>query len=943
MLDRDAEVLELAALVADGKAGRGRMTLVEGPAGIGKTRLLSATRAMAAAAGSRVLHARGGELEGDFGFGVVRQLLEPHLARADATRRNELYGGAARLARPVFAAEPSPLRGAPAHSVLHGLYWLVANLAEESPLLISVDDVHWVDAASVRFLLHLAARLEGLPVAICLSARTGETGVDPALLSALLLEAASTTLRPRPLSRAAVARLGEDGLGARLGSEACEALHEVSGGNPFLVVAAVEELLSELESTAVITPAVVRRLGSKRIAASLLLRVGRVGRAAPAFCRAVAVLGEEATSGLAARLAGVVEPRVPALVDALRRAAVLTPGEPLEFVHPLVRTAIHEEMSGPHRAELHARAARLLCDEGSTPELVGRHLLGAAPRSDPWVVGRLREAATTATARGSPETAVTYLRRALREPPDQDDLGQVVFDTGRAEVTVGDPAGIQRLYEAVAQAAPGRRRAEVSRVLARALVAGGRQAEGVAVYDRAIEDLGAGDHDLALALDAEAANAARMLRLDRLRVGERMPPSGREPAGATVAEEMVLAQLAHDRAVDNGAASHAAALAERALRSGRLVAETPDAGPVWDAVLALIFADELDLADHHLECLLADGRRNGSLVPLGGASAMRALSALRRGDMTRTASEAQAALHYTQGALGLSTVLASAYAAHALIERGDLDSAATMLQLLPATDPPDDICFDHMLFERARLRIAKRQFDGATADLRLLSEHAANWHRRRRRAGEADDGLLPCLPGIQHRAVLAAALRHLDLLDEAREAVAEEERLARAWNTPRALGNVLRARALLEEGDRRVASLAEAVEALASSPGRLDHSYALVEYGSALRRAGKQAAARAALEEGMDLAHHCGALALGRATREELRLLGARPRRLAVTGVDSLTPSEYRVCDLAAQGMTNKEIAQALFVTLRTVEGHLTNSFAKLEIPSREHLPKALG
>jgi DNA-binding CsgD family transcriptional regulator len=463
-------------------------------------------------------------------------------------------------------------------------------------------------------------------------------------------------------------------------------------------------------------------------------------------------------------------------------------------------------------------------------------------------------------------------------------------------------------------------------------VAAGRQAEAVEAYDVAIADLGEHGADLALELDAEAANAARMVRLERPRMAER---HGRRPA-RFLGERMVLAELAHDRAIDGGPAGDVAALARAALEGGELAVRSSHAGPVWDAILALIVADELDLAEHHLEGLLVHGRRHGSLVAIAGASALRAFSAMQRGDVAKTASEAQAALDAAQGGLGLLLAMGSAYLAHALIERGELDDAARVLgRALPAGAVPDDVVFDHLLFERARWGLAAGRASRALEDLRLLDAHVANWQPN-------GAEVVPHLPGLQHRALTAVAMARLGDHDGARTAAEEELTFARKWDTPRATGVALRALGVLQGGDPGIDILTEAVAQLARSPARLEHAHALVDLGAALRRAGRQAEARQRLGEGMDGAHRCGALALAERARRELGLVGARPRRLALTGVDSLTPGEYRVCELAAEGMTNKEIAQALFVTLRTVEGHLSNAYAKLGIASRAALKTAL-
>jgi DNA-binding CsgD family transcriptional regulator len=139
-----------------------------------------------------------------------------------------------------------------------------------------------------------------------------------------------------------------------------------------------------------------------------------------------------------------------------------------------------------------------------------------------------------------------------------------------------------------------------------------------------------------------------------------------------------------------------------------------------------------------------------------------------------------------------------------------------------------------------------------------------------------------------------------------------------------------------------VDDLHDAVAILAPSPARLEHARALVDLGSALRRAGSRREAREPLREGLEVARRCGAAALVEAAHEELVTAGARPRRLQFSGVESLTASERRVAEMAASGQSNREIAQALFVTVRTVENHLSRTYRKLDIGSREELPEAL-
>ena len=227
ILERDAELAALAAAVAAAEAGHGSMVLVEGPAGIGKTTLL---RAACRGPGPRVLTARGLALEQGFGYGIVRQLLD--LVRGE----DGVMDGAAALAARVFGwAEAGPVEDDVRYAAMHGLYWLVANLAARQPLVLAVDDAHWADAPSLRWLAHLAARVEHLPVALLLAVRDGPD--EPELIGEL--RAAGTRIRLGPLGPDATAALVRRRLGALFGDRAdaqlCRDWHASTGGNPFLL------------------------------------------------------------------------------------------------------------------------------------------------------------------------------------------------------------------------------------------------------------------------------------------------------------------------------------------------------------------------------------------------------------------------------------------------------------------------------------------------------------------------------------------------------------------------------------------------------------------------------------------------------------------------------------------------------------------------------------
>ena len=411
IVGRDPELAVLSDTITGAVAGRGGMVLVEGPAGIGKTTLL---RAACTGGDGRMLTARGLALEGGFPYGIVRQLLEPVRAAAGPGEWDGLLEGAAGLAARVFdGAEPGAVEDDVPHAVQHGLYWLVANLAARGPLVIAVDDAHWADVPSLRWLAHLAARIEGLPVALLLAVRDGPA--EPPVVPELRACPACTPLRLGPLTAQAAAALVRQWLGAQADDQLCQTCHARTGGNPFLLEALATALGAPGDADLL---ARVDRLGPESVARAVLRRVVQLGDGADQLTRALAVLGGPAPARLAAALAGQDAAAAARLADRLRAGDVLGPGSVLEFAHPIVRTAVYDSIPPGERALAHAEAARLLERDGADPERIALHLLRSEPAGDARVVTLLRAAAAAASGRGAPGPAADYLRRALDEPPE---------------------------------------------------------------------------------------------------------------------------------------------------------------------------------------------------------------------------------------------------------------------------------------------------------------------------------------------------------------------------------------------------------------------------------------------------------------------------------------------------------------------------------------------
>lgn len=931
LLDREDDLAALDDVLHQAVTGTGRVLLIEGPPGIGKTVLLDELRRRARTLHIDVLIARAGELERGFGFGVIRQLLEARLTGAGGEERTRLLAGAARLAEPVFSAVTGvdDEGGDLAFATLHGLYWLVVNMAEQRPLMLAVDDVHWADEPSLRFLLHLAHRLPGLPVVLTLTMRTG---IDKHhdTLSSLLLEAQPPILRPQPLGEAAVATLVKAALGADTGPALCRACAEATGGNPFLL----SELLGDLRRDACpanrIDPATVSRVVPERVAAAVLLRVSRLAPAAPALARSVSVLGDAAGLVNCARLANLKPAQARTLADALTELAVLEPGEPLRFVHPIVRTVIYDDIDATERNRLHAGAARLLTEQYADPSGIAVHLLASDPSGDRETVTMLRDAARRALTSGAPDTAAALLRRALDEPPHERDRPQILFELGTAEHEIGDHAAPHHLREAGETARDPAARARAVIALAWTTHTDpANQREQIPLY----EHVGAAvrDHDRELALQLEAARLGALLFNPDLPIRfEDEAQRFRDLPAQSAAECLLLSFVARSALTAGHAVAEAGDLAERSASHPALTSQ--GGHPLWrtNVTFCLIAAARYDIAEQLLSRAVRHAERTGSPQWIARALWLRGLTRHRHGDLRGAEADLRAAV----GAQGLTyihfryTVLFPLI--DVLTDQGRVDEADALLVdngLDGALAPSPLSIGSHIV--RGRLRAAQGDLTTARTDL----EEALRGLKINRGLIPWDHDARIALVPVLH--ALGDHNRALDLAEEALDA-------ATAAQSQRAIGGALRVRGLVHGGKEGLEMLQQAVETLSASPAQLWRAEALVDLGSALRRDGQRTTARTVLREGMELAHRCAATPLADRATDELRATGARPRRRAGTGVDALTASERRVAELAATGISNKEIAQALFVTLRTVELHLSNSYSKLEIHSRQELARAL-
>ncbi|MGE3138230.1 MAG: AAA family ATPase [Thermoleophilia bacterium] len=921
LVERETELGLLDGLAAGAAAGRPGIAVVEGPAGIGKSRLIAELRACARGHGLRELTARGGELEREFPFGVVRQLLEPALAPAGA--RERLLTGAAAAARPVFESVESPPaddRGDVTFAALHGLFWLTADLAEEGPLLVVVDDLHWCDRPSLRFLAYLARRLDGLPVLLALGLRSADPGTDPALVGELAGAPEAVPIRPGPLGPDGVAALA----GARLGGEPdpafADACLEATGGNPLLL----GQLLLALADDGVAPGAdgldAVRRARPRAASRTVLARLRRLPPDAAAVARALAVLGDGAGLPVLAALAGMDEARAAAAAEALARAEILRAEPPLGFAHPLVRDAVYHELPPGSRELHHAEAARVLADAGAPAEQVATQLLAAPRRGDPWAADVLAAAAASARHRGAADSAVAHLARALEEPPPPGRRGPLRLELGLAAAAVDGPLAARHLAVALGELPGARARAVAASALARCLLFTAPPDEAVAVARRAAAEAPPELDDLRHGLEAAAVLGLTFgaeTGADGPPAWDRVPRPAEGPGARALA-----AVAAWDHALTGGQAGPCAALALDALAGGGLVAVGDDVG-AGTAVAVLVLA-ERDEALDALDAMEAEGFRHGSHFAVNTSHYFRGGAWLGRGELA----DAEASLRRAMEIAGLwgDVTWEVAELARVLVERGDLPGARALLDGA-VTHAPRSVPAHGLRRARLALLLAEGRAQEALA---VADEYAAHLGRI------VNPAFAPW------RSLTALALDGDGRTAEAVALAGEELAPARRWGAPGTVGRSLRVLGTLER-EEGLDHLHEAVALLEASPARLEQARALLALGSALRRSGRRRDARPPLLRALELADRCGAPRVAETARTELYAAGARPRTPALAGAEALTASERRVAALAAEGRTNKEIAQALFVTLKTVEVHLSHAYRKLGIASRRELGAALG
>jgi DNA-binding CsgD family transcriptional regulator len=934
LLEREEELRAVDTLLHAARAGSGHLLLVEGHAGIGKTALLDEAVARARAGGATVLRARSSELESDFAFGVALQLFEPLLAGADDETHDRLLAGSAALAGPLLE-RPTSWGGDEgderSYSVIHGLFWLLSNLAESGPVLIAIDDAHWADRTSLRLVLYLLQRLDETSVAIIVARRLGEPGAPDDLLGQIAAHEASHPVRPRPLSGAAAGAFVAATLPEAEAAFA-DACWRMTEGNCFLLGELVRAVQAEGWEPTARNAARIGSLAPEAVLRAVAVRLMRLSDDAAGVARAVSILGEDAQLRHVAALTGRDAETAAAAADALAAGEILRPAGPgvLHFAHPLLASAVYADVGAGERATMHRRAAEILHDEGISSERVAAHLLTTAGSGEAWVVDVLSAAAARARALGAPESAASYLRRALEEPPEPVARAAVLRQLGLSEAATGLPSATAHLEEALETAGTDAERAQTLLDLGRARACNGQHAEALAAFEAAAH----APADSFVAVQARAESTALGLlhppsREQFLRAGV---PKLDKTVASTEAGRLVLATRCLREAMVGDSREAVAKLARGALEGETLLADHGGGTLLVGVSLALLACDELAWNDRVLSAALVRARACGAMMSSATASLLRGASRWAQGRLDEAIFDVEQAVgaerygwrHFLPAAYGVLVAL------H--IDRGEPAVAAECAARLDVAEHAGSAMLAPWHAARGWLALVDRRDDDALA-------HFTGWR-------DAVEGVRnpACFAGW--RSSSARVLTARGRGPEAQALAVEELELARSFGAPRAISVALREVAFARaQGDLEapIGLLTEAVAIAGASEARLEHCRALLDLGTILRRAGRRTDAGRALGEAVEIARACGARALLERAEAELEVAGTRVQRAARRGADALSPSERRVVALAIEGLSNRQIAEALFVTRKAVEWHLGNAYRKLDVRSRGELANAVG
>jgi DNA-binding NarL/FixJ family response regulator len=900
---RREQMLALGGLLRDCEQGNGIVAVIRGPAGSGKSTLLQAFVRQAAAVGAICFDAVGSRAERELPLGILDQLLRGGpLPDAISWQVADLIEAHALTAMP---AEQEPGMISPeAARVFEGLLHDLAELSEGHPVVLAVDDLQYADVASLQCLSYITRRASASRILTVLTECTQTLPADRLLHAEILRQGNSTCISLGPLPMSGVVGLLSEHLDSETARRLASSCHAITGGSPLLVKALGQDARADDDGSAALVP---RSAFSSAVVACL----HRYEPETVELAQAAAVLGESATPYLLAELLGVSAESAVHGIGALTASGLFEAGN---FRHEAARQAVLEHMTADERAAMHDRAARALYKIGATPAILATHLIDVPRTGERWVVPVLREAAERALADGDPSRAVVYLRRAEGECADDRERAATKFALACAEWSINPESAERHLADLVTDARAGRLDDGCIVKLAYYLL-------WLGDTDTAADILSTTDMAWA---DTEAGRAGLQVGHIRSPLSFLYPEFARRDRNAAMNGKRTVA--VNGQRQPHGDIDVGTVAAERILQECGL--NDPTLASVTAALMALICDDRLDRAAFWCGALMEEpGAARGGVLWRSVLTGFRAVIEIRWGNLEAGESLARTALAMLSRkawgvAIGvpLSSLLLTIVASRKFGEAADCLRTPVPEAMFGT---PYGLLYLHA---RGEYYLATGSPQAALTDFTDCGNRMIMW-------GLDQPGLVPWRT--------KAAEAHLAVGNNFMARELSTEQLAQVGSRhSRTRGISLRALALTSHPSKRTALLRESVEVLWDSGAQLELAYTFSDLSNAHRALGEHRRARWAARQARNLAERCGAQALkATLSKADIDMPESGNRVVGARLISELSDAEQRVAMLAACGYTNNQIAHKLYITVSTVEQHLTRVYRKLGVASRAELP----
>lgn len=907
LFERESELTNLRPLFDSQWPHPVGPVMIEGEAGTGRTALLGAACKMASEAGWAVLRTRG-----------------------QVTAHDEPLLGLQSL---VSSALHTTGDGADAPSLRRCATAAVSDLAATRGVVIAVDDAEWLDGESLDWIRTVCPWPTTERVRLLLTVSNAKRGPHP--LTQIVTEPSAQILQPRPLSPLGVERFAHEYFRTRPGRRFIDACEEVTCGVPLLL----RGLFGELESSALAPfddqADAVRSASSPLVARWVARRLTPLPGAAERLLQVVALAGHPLELDVAAELSELALEDAGQVADVLAEWGILDFGRPLRFRQPFVRTSLYAGIPATAAENDHIKLARALRTRGTANTRIAAHLLAARPQHEEWIAEELAAAGQSALESTELSSARDYLRRALAEQPSVELELTILTDLADCESREGDlVSALGHLKSAATKGQPDRRAIETLTRLAQVATPEICEELGdlLATAEKAVDrqDL---DSRVEIAVATALLAPARLEIAATIEFLRALAPDDGQATTSTVRQASALLAILSMGSPTPAPPETMAATVLKALRGVDLMGD-PLVSELWARALVA-----LALSGHFVE---ADAllRRGQSAAAVAGRRRAEAtfslglgLSLARQGDLAGAEAEIERAMRRAENRPWRLRAEAAAHRAGFLVDAGRYEDAETWLET--GLEWQDETVIHRgsqaLLEQRGRLQARQGRHFEALRDL-----YAAG--RMAQQLG------IDSPASSSWRIEAALSLSHLGQDEDATVLAQENLERARLSGVSWAVGTALRVLARVGDPAKKLDRLEEAAGMLTDGCTEIELAEVLVDLGRVLReREPSRARARDLLRGAADIAFRRRAAPLAARAEQELRLSGALPRRLALSGPDALTAAERRVISLAAEGCSNADIASRLFVAEKTVAGHLSRSFRKLGVTSRQDLARILS